>query len=141
MLEKIPVAGPRAWPPRVTAVTRPFWDALRAGQFRTTRCVACRTLTFPPKTFCPHCWSREIEWCELSGRGTLYSATIVHAAPAAFRELAPYRVGIVDLEEGPRIALRLWGDTPFALDSAVEIVALLYDDGPLFAARPLARGE
>ncbi|RAR59270.1 hypothetical protein C7401_111120 [Paraburkholderia unamae] len=141
MLDTIVIDQPRAYAPRVTAFTRPFWDALRDGQLRTTRCEACSAYTFPPKPFCPHCWSRDVRWTELSGRGTLYSATTVHAAPAAFRELAPYRVGIVDLEEGPRIAVALWGDGPFALDSPVEIVVLDHADGPLFAARHASSGD
>jgi uncharacterized OB-fold protein len=137
MLEIFTVDGPRAYPPRVTAFTRTFWDALSDGQFRTTRCDACHGYTFPPKPFCPHCWSRSVSWAELSGRGRLYSATRVHAAPAAFRADAPYRVGIVDLEEGPRIAVRIWDHDAIALDAPVQIVALRYEDGPLFAARRL----
>jgi len=137
MLKIFDVAGPRAYPPRVTPFTRAFWDALRDAQFRTTRCDTCHAYTFPPKPFCPHCWSRQVSWTDLSGRGTLYSATTVHAAPAAFRADAPYRAGIVDLDEGPRIAVRLWSDAPLALDGAVEIITLRHDDGPLFAARPV----
>jgi uncharacterized protein len=136
MLEILDVDGPRAYPPRVTPFTRTFWDALRDGRLCTTRCDACHLHTFPPKAFCPHCWSRKVSWTDLSGRGTLYSCTTVHAAPAAFRQQAPYRVGIVDLEEGPRIAVGIWGDAPVTLDGAVEIVVLNHSDGPLFAARP-----
>ena len=136
MLEIIPVDGPRAYPPRVTAFTRRFWHDLQDGRFTTTRCDDCRRFTFPPKPFCPHCWSRRVSWAELSGRGRLYAATTIHAAPAAFRGEAPYRVGIVDLEEGLRLATRLWGDGPAPLDGAVRIVALCHEDGALFAARP-----
>jgi hypothetical protein len=53
-----------------------------------------------------------------------------------FRDEAPYRVGIVDLDERLRIATRVLSETPPALDTPVQIVTLLYTDGPLFAARP-----
>jgi uncharacterized OB-fold protein len=127
----------RAFPPRMTEFTQRFWQGLAAGRFETTRCDDCERLTFPPKPFCPHCWSKRIAWVPLSGRGKLYSQTVVHAAPAAFQDEVPYRVGIVDLDEGLRIATRVLADTQPELDTAVEIVVLNHSDGPLFAARPL----
>lgn len=135
MLEIIQVGTVRAYPPRITSFTKTFWNALRDGRMLTTQCEACHAYTFPPKGFCPHCWSRKMRWTELSGRGRLYSTTTVHVAPAAFKSQAPYRVGIVDLEEGPRIAVGIWGEGLVAIDSAVELVVLDYTDGPLFAAR------
>jgi uncharacterized OB-fold protein len=135
-LEIVNVDRVRAYPPRVTAFTQHFWDAIAQGRLETTICDDCEKLTFPPKTFCPHCWSTRTHWTALSGRGRLYSQTVIHAAPAIFRDEAPYRVGIVDLEEGLRIATRVLAETTPMLDTPVEIVTLRYTDGPLFAARP-----
>ncbi|MDP6344819.1 MAG: OB-fold domain-containing protein [Alphaproteobacteria bacterium] len=137
-LEIVKVDGARPYPPRVSEFTQTFWQALADGRLITTRGVEDGRLTFPPKPFCPHSWSDRVEWVELSGRGRLYSQTVVHAAPAAFAAEAPYRVGIVDLDEGLRIATRILDDGAApVLDGPVEIVVLAYDDGPLFAARPL----
>jgi uncharacterized OB-fold protein len=132
------VDRPRAFPPRITEFTQAFWHSLAAGRFETTRCDSCERLTFPPKPFCPHCWSKQIAWVPLSGRGKLYSQTLVHAAPLVFQDEVPYRVGIVDLDEGLRIATRVLSEAEPKLDIIVEIVVLLYRDGPLFAARPLS---
>jgi uncharacterized OB-fold protein len=129
------VDRPRAFPPRMTAFTQHFWQALATGRFETTRCGDCDRLTFPPKPFCTHCWSKKMAWVALSGRGKLYSQTVVHAAPLVFQDEIPYRVGIVDLDEGLRIATRIQAEITPELDSAVEIVVLNYRDGPLFAAR------
>jgi len=126
----------RAFPPRMTEFTQRFWQGLSSGRFETTRCEDCGRLTFPPKPFCPHCWSKRISWMPLSGRGKLYSQTVVHAAPAVFQDEVPYRVGIVDLDEGVRIATRVLSEREPALDAVVEIVVLNYRDGPLFGARP-----
>ncbi|HYM32671.1 MAG TPA: Zn-ribbon domain-containing OB-fold protein [Candidatus Cybelea sp.] len=130
--------GRRPLPPRVTVATRPFWDGLLAGEFRTTRCASCGKASFPPKPFCPHCWSREVVWIDLKPFGTIYSQTVVHASPAVFAHEAPYRLCIIDLDEGLRIATRLIeaGDG-VPIGARVELVALAYDDGPLFAARPI----
>jgi len=136
-LTMLPIDRVRAFPPRMTEFTRKFWQGLAGGRLETTQCEDCGRLSFPPKPFCPHCWSKRIVWAPLSGRGTLYSQTVVHAAPAAFEDEVPYRVGVVDLDEGVRIATRVLADRDHALDTAVEIVVLNYRDGPLFAARPL----
>ena len=127
------VASARPWPPRISAFTRPFWDALSEGRLMTTRGRTSGRLTFPPKPFCPHNWEREVEWVELSGRGKLYAQTVIHATPAAFQAEAPIRNGIVDLEEGLRVAARILGEP--ALDTSVACVVLRYTDGPLFAFR------
>ncbi len=136
-LSLIKMDRPRSYPPRQTEFTQHFWGVLNEGRFETTRCDDCGRPSFPPKPFCPHCWSRNVAWIELSGRGKLYAQTVVHAAPSVFRDEAPYRVGIVDLEEGVRIATRIVSEETPELDHPVEIVVLNYTDGPLFAARPV----
>jgi uncharacterized OB-fold protein len=88
---------------------------------------------------CPHCWSADIEWSDLGTRGTLYSWTRIHAAPAVFSAEAPYAVGIVDLDEGIRLACRLVerDRRPPQIGQVVEMLVLRYRDGPIFAARAL----
>lgn len=138
-LDVIKVAHPRAYPPRVSAFTEPFWESLARGVFITTRCARCDRSAFPPKPICPHCWCRETQWIELGRHGLLYSWTRIHAAPTVFLKEAPYDVGIVDLDQGVRLACRLHpkAGVPFAPGLPMEMVVLAYDDGPLFAARPL----
>ena len=131
-LARIDLPGPRPWPPRVSIFTSPFWDALAEGRLTTTRGRTSGRLTFPPKPFCPYDWG-EVEWVDLSGRGRLYSQTVIHAAPAVFACEAPIHNGIVDLDEGLRVAARILGDA--YLDAAMQCVVLRYADGPLFAFR------
>jgi uncharacterized OB-fold protein len=51
-----------------------------------------------------------VEWEVASGRGTVYSHTTIHQNSArAFRDLVPYRLGLVELEEGPRVLAYLRG--------------------------------
>lgn len=98
---------PLAYPPRVTAFTTPFWDGLRASVFRTTKCRSCSHMTFPPKPVCPQCWSKDVDWVELTGRGVLRSYTEVCAAPAVFADEVPYLLGLVDLDENVRCLSRV----------------------------------
>jgi uncharacterized OB-fold protein len=142
-LELIPVARPRAYPPRVSAFTQTFWEGLRAGHWQTTCCEACGKFTFPPKPVCPHCWSDRMAWKDLSARGALYSWTRIHSAPKVFVDEAPYAVGVIDLDSDLRIATRLVerANQPLRCGMPVELVVLQYEDGPLLAARPLPDGQ
>jgi len=95
------------YPPRTTEFTAPFWSAVADGRLTTTRCTRCEFLTFPPKVLCPQCWSRDVEYVVLSGRGRLATFTEVCVPPAVFRDEAPYVIGIVDLEENVRLLTRI----------------------------------
>lgn len=127
------VDGRRAYPPRVTSFTEPFWTALAAGSFITTCCRRCDEAMFPPKPMCPRCLAREVDWKPVTPRGSLYSHTVVHIAPEIFAGEAPYAVGIVDLDGGLRIAMRVLGPVEsLKVGQVGSVVALRYDDGPYF---------
>jgi uncharacterized OB-fold protein len=42
--------------------------------------------------------------------GTVYTETVVHAAPEQFLADAPYQLAIVSLEGGDRLTVRVLGD-------------------------------
>ena len=68
------------------------------------RCSDCGRHVFYPRSLCPYCLSESLEWVEVSGRGKLYSFTVVRRAMhPAFQEDVPYVYAIVELEEGPRV--------------------------------------
>ncbi len=138
MLETIRVASERAYPPRVSGFTKPFWSALAQGRWTSTQCSACAHTTFPPKAVCPKCWSTKQDWVDLGSRGVLYAWTRIHAAPTIFSKEVPYNVCITDLECGIRLACKLLEVDGIAprIGMNVEIVRLQFDDGDLFAARP-----
>ena len=54
-------------------------------------------------------------------KGTVYTETVVYAAPAAFIEQAPYQLVIVTLEDGKRVTGRSEGDR-VTIDTRVELV-------------------
>jgi uncharacterized OB-fold protein len=87
-----------------------FAEHLREGRLVGSRCTACGVTAFPPRADCAACMSPEFEYAEVSGRGTLHTFTTIVAAPAGFEHLAPYVLGLVDLEDGGR-ALAWIGET------------------------------
>jgi uncharacterized protein len=94
--------------PQINAVTRPFWDAAALGRLSMPRCRDCGAFTWPPRPACSECGSTELEWTDLSGRGSVYSFTVIRQvvggpAAKAFEPDIPYVVAWIDLDEGPRL--------------------------------------
>ena len=87
-----------------------FADYLKDGKLMGTKCGKCGEFSFPPRADCLECMSDEFEWVEVTGLGTLHTFTRIHAAPTGFEDMAPYTIGIMDLDEGGR--LMAWMDMP-----------------------------
>jgi uncharacterized OB-fold protein len=107
------VAGPRFDIPTPDIETQAFWDGCREGRFLIRHCNACGEDHFYPRPFCPKCWSDDVEWKAATGRGTLYTYSIVHQNDLPpFNERVPYVAAVVELDEGPRVMTNVEG-TPF----------------------------
>jgi len=90
--------------PIITDENRPFWEACRQGKLLLQFCDACHQYQFYPRLYCMHCSSDQLYWVEVSGRGMIYSYTIIHQNKSPeFIADVPYNVAIVQLEEGPRM--------------------------------------
>lgn len=99
-------------------LSRPFWDAARDQRLALQRCTRCGRHQFYPRPFCVAC-DAPVEWVTASGRGTVYSRTIVRMPVRPDLE-PPYAVGIIQLEEGPRIVATL-GELDIAIGESVTI--------------------
>jgi uncharacterized OB-fold protein len=138
-LSIVQIDRPLAYPPRITELTKRFWGNLALGVLESTRCQDCQHLTFPPKGFCPKCWSKAVTWEVIAPEGKLYSWTRIHAGPAIFADELPYDVGVVDLDAGIRIACRLWSDeklTDWQCEEVLQIIVMSSPNGVMFAAAP-----
>jgi len=92
---------PRALP-SPTPETQHFWDGCKAGELRLQRCIPCKRSYFPPRPFCPHCASREVEVYAASGKATLETYIINHR-PRPDMATGPHSIAVVTLAEGPRM--------------------------------------
>jgi uncharacterized protein len=79
-----------------------FWAGARAGELRVQRCGACGHHQHPGRPVCVRCMSDEVAWVAAAGTGTLHSATEVHVQITP-QFTPPYVVGLVALDEGPRL--------------------------------------
>lgn len=62
---------------------------------------------FPPRDVCPDCHGEAKIPFKMSGKGEIYSSTVVYEAPAGYEEFVPYQVAIVKLDEGPMITAQI----------------------------------
>lgn len=87
-------------------------------------CPHCEAKLFPPRDVCPHCGGEAKTAYTFSGKGTIYSYTVMHDAPAGFAEQAPYAVALVKLDEGPMVTAQLTdlGAEPVKIGMPVEMV-------------------
>lgn len=81
-----------------------YWRGCAEGKILFQVCAACGQVQTYPRPLCHACGHKKPEWRESKRRGIVVGATTVHRAPTPeFAELAPYRLVLVDLEEGTRI--------------------------------------
>src|SRR4030042_682159 len=77
-----------------------------------TRCRGCGALHLPPRPICTKCYSRDMEWVGMKGKGKLSAFTSICVTPTlmiqeGFGRDKPCCSGVVELEEGDRKSTRL----------------------------------
>ena len=80
--------------PEANPETRPFWEAATAGRLLIGKCKSCGKPQYYPRAICPLCGSDATEWVPASGRGAVYSYSVMRRVPV------PYALAYVTLEEG-----------------------------------------
>ena len=105
------------------AESAPFWAATVDGRLVIQRCSACGHTQLYARPHCLVC-RQPVEWVDATGRGTIYSYTVIRQNPSrSFRHLLPFVVALVDLEEGPRLMTNVVGCAPedVAIGAAVQV--------------------
>lgn len=94
-----------------------FYQFLTEKKLMASRCKKCQTLSLPPHPICTKCHGNDMEWVELKGNGKLAAFTAIAVGPTCTIEEGydrnnPYLVGVVELDEGPKISSRIHGLDP-----------------------------
>lgn len=84
-------------------VIEEFYKAISQKRLMGGKCKKCGKIHLPPRPLCDKCLSKEFEWVELPKTGKLLTYTVIHVAPPRFQGMAPYAVGIVQLEKSVKI--------------------------------------
>jgi len=98
------------------------------------RCHRCDRRWALRRPRCPHCGAPRPEPVEATGRGRIFTATVVHRAPdEAFAAIAPYCIALVDLDEGPRVMAHLRGEAAIGARVSGHIETVAGRPLPVFA--------
>lgn len=111
-------------------VTEGFWDSARRHQLAIQRCASCARFNHAPSRACPACGSEDLRYVPVSGRGQIYSYTVISDPPGpGFRDLVPFVVGVVELAEQPRLLMvtNLVGIDPAQLRIGLDVEVTFED--------------
>ncbi len=114
--------------------TAKFVDFLAEGTVEGTTCKKCGAKFFPPRSDCATCFSNEMDWFDMPGKGKLETFTTAQYAPFGFEADPPYTMGLADFGNGLKLFARLakeikLEDIKVGMD--VSVRTLKYDDGQL----------
>lgn len=80
--------------PEPTVGTEAYWEGARNGKLLLRHCTSCGRVHHYPRALCPYCFSDKLDWQEASGKGKVYTYSVMRRAPE------PYVIAYVTLEEG-----------------------------------------
>jgi uncharacterized OB-fold protein len=109
----------------------PFWEACAAGSFLLHHCERCSRYYWPASRCVEH-GDEAMQWVAASGRGRLYTYTVMHRAHTPdTRGKVPFVIAVVKLEEGPFYHSNILDCAPeaVAIDMALEAVMTPHDSG------------
>ncbi len=91
-----------------------FYQFLCEKKLMASRCKKCHALYLPPHPICIKCYSSDLEWVPMKGEGKLAAFSVIAVGPTCtiaegHDRNNPYLVGIVKLDEGPKICGRIRG--------------------------------
>jgi uncharacterized protein len=98
-----------------------FYKFMAEGKLMAGKCQKCGKIHLPPRPICDICYSQDFSWLEIKGKGKLLAYSVIHIAPPQFQELAPYAVGIVQLENGLKLPGMISGVHENALKIGLQL--------------------
>jgi hypothetical protein len=87
-----------------------------------SKCSECGKVFFPKRVICPECRRRgKLEDIKLSGKGKIYTYSVINTPTDEFKTLAPYVVAIIELEEGTKITSQIVDCDPEEVEIGDEV--------------------
>lgn len=96
--------------PDIEDLTHPFWDAVQQDQLVVQRCADCGAWVWHPRAWCSACYGPNLAWTPVTGRGEVWTYSVVHYAPVpGYADAVPYVLATVRLAEGPQLMTNVVG--------------------------------
>ena len=133
--------------PGVTPDSKEYWEGCRRHELLIQRCRDCGYHRFYPGPICQafDCLSMDFDWVQSSGKGTVYTLTVVARAPnEMWADLAPYALVLIELDEGPVMFSRAVDIPAFDVKIGMRMEVVfedLTDEVTLPFFRPIAEPE
>lgn len=122
------------------AITDIFWDHTKQGELIMPYCPRCAEYFWYPRQYCPNCLLPDWEWRKVSGKGKVYTYTLVRQpGNPAFADDVPYPYCIIQLDEGPRLISNVVGIDPLEVKCEMRVEVTfekMSDDISLFKFKP-----
>lgn len=115
--------------PEVNPETKEYWDATAQGKLLLKRCDDCKAVIWYPRAICPVCHSTNTSWFEGSGKGTVYTFSVVRRAGGPYAKATPFILAYVELEEGPRMVTNVVDIEPENLQVGQAVEVVFHDTG------------
>ena len=80
--------------PEPTVGSEAYWEGAAKGKLLLKHCTSCNKVHHYPRALCPYCFSDKLDWREASGKGKVYTYSVMRRAPE------PYVIAYVTLDEG-----------------------------------------
>ena len=107
----VPLKPPSVPPSGRSRAAQGLTAAAALGIFALQRCEDCGAVQYPPRDACVQCLSAKLRWRPMRVGGELLSETLIrHGQEPFFRERAPFRAGLVRLDDGPSAIVALHRD-------------------------------
>ncbi len=87
-------------------------------------CLDCQRAYFYPRSFCPRCGGRNIEWRKMSGEGRVLSSIVSRRGLPSIEQDLPLVIALIELDEGARMMSNIVesdADQEVELDSRVRV--------------------
>ncbi len=122
--------------PDVFVATQPFWDGAKQGKLVLQFCKDSGRFQHYPRPTSVYTGSRNLEWREVSGKGTVYASTIVRVPGPGIDGRLPLAVATIELDEGVRILGNILNrpGQEVPVGARVELAWDRFDDGTAYPA-------
>lgn len=132
--------------PSLEGLTAEFYGHCRRQELSFQRCSSCGRWRHVPRLACVGCGSNAWSWQRSSGRGVVFSFTVIHRAlHPGFDEDVPFVCAVVEMDEGVRMVARIVDEvadrTATLADAAVEVVYVHVADDVVLPAFRLSTAE
>ncbi len=125
--------------------SEPYWHACNERRLVMQQCAACGKFRWHPAPLCTCCADENFVWALLSGRGTIWTWTVItHPVHPAAIARVPYVIVEIALEE--QAGLRMLSNLIEAdvdaieIDAEVEVDFSEHQSGQMLPVFRLARG-